>query len=65
MYIIEFILALQVNDFAIPQRDELNAAVSKTIECQQVIGYSEKCANVIDKLIHTKEQFGGIYAYYQ
>lgn len=65
MYILELILALQVNDFAIPQRDKVNDAVSKAYECQQTTGYSDQCADVIDKLIHKKEQLGGIYVNYQ
>jgi len=65
MYIIELILALQGYDFSIPERDELNTAISKKLECQQVTGYREECANTIDKLIHTKEKLGGIYVYYQ
>lgn len=65
MSIIELVLALQVNDFTVPDRDELNKAVSKALECQQITEYSDQCANVIEKWLHKKEQLGGIYVNYQ
>ena len=65
MYIIELIIALQANDFSIPPQEEIYAAVKKAQECQQSSEYNERCANLLDKLVHKKYQLGGIYANFQ
>ena len=54
MSIIELVLALQVNDFTVPERVELDNAVTKALECQQVTHYSDQCASVIEKWLHKK-----------
>ena len=65
MYIIELILSMQVNDFPVLERDEINNAISKAQECQQTTEYSDQCANVVEKWLHKKDQLGGLYVNYQ
>jgi hypothetical protein len=65
MNLLELILALQVNDFAAPKPEQVDAAIAKIQECEQLKIYDQDCASLLEKYIHLKDQYGGPYVNYQ
>jgi hypothetical protein len=65
MSLIELILTLQTNDFAVADAQTMKSAITTMQQCEQSTEYHPGCAGVVEKINHLKNTFGGPYVDFQ